>query len=586
MRNYIDIILICSFLSCFFSCKDSHKENNTFKRIETTIDINPDLALQMLDSLYSKIDTSGYNKSYYHLLSAEIDSKKNRLNLKNDSLLELSYKYFHSKGLQKEEARILILKGRIWGDLNLYIDALNYYYRALDILDNSNHYASLSQLYDDLGNIYINQGLYNQALLMYKKGYNYDSLCNNKKNMIIALGNIANTYLYLGKPEKYKPILSKAFTIAHNTADSINHICYLDYLLSIYHTEIADYANALHLITKSIDSHHAKDKIYGKYLVKGEILNKLHRLDSVEYYLQKSIQSENIYGKATGYYELHNYYKSIGNLEKALEYVNLYQNEMDSINNVAFDNETQALIYKYNVEKAVMNIRNQNEKILIILVSCFIFVSLILCIISIIRNRKRKLKEIETEAKILETKSEILKKEKDIRNLQDKITAFRTNFEERESEVISNYKEIIGIKENELFLLMKKDLRDQCSSFQKTKISQSIIDLSQQEKNKNIKILTYIQQEDLKKEINKSFKRFVIELKEAFPSLSEDDILLCCLSVLGLSLHTISLCFTVSGTNTIKQRRHRTKTKMLDDNPNSFLINFIFPNKKLNNYSD
>jgi ribosomal protein L29 len=178
----------------------------------------------------------------------------------------------------------------------------------------------------------------------------------------------------------------------------------------------------------------------------------------------------------------------------------------------------------------------------------------------------------------LYNQTEILRKEKEITNLMFKVNTMQSDLSEinQFKGNIAFYENMINNKKEELFLLFKKDTHSYCEDFKKKNIYSKIIELSTQKKDKDIKILTYQEQDILDQEIKKTFSRFINDLKSTYPTLTDDDIKLCCLSLLNLGTYAISLCFTVSGSNTIKQRRHRIKCKMADDSENSFMYDFIF----------
>ena len=166
MKNCILIVLI--FYSIFISCSRNKIINENLISAEEMINTDIVKAQQLLDSINPEIISDRFNQSYYFLLLAEADYKNNVLSLNNDSLLEISIQYYRKHDNKILEGRALLNKGRVWNKANMEEEALKYYLQALDVLGSTKEYSLLTKLYDDLGNIYLNQGLYKDALHMYK----------------------------------------------------------------------------------------------------------------------------------------------------------------------------------------------------------------------------------------------------------------------------------------------------------------------------------------------------------------------------------------------------------------------------------
>lgn len=120
----------------------------------------------------------------------------------------------------------------------------------------------------------------------------------------------------------------------------------------------------------------------------------------------------------------------------------------------------------------------------------------------------------------------------------------------------------------------------QATAFMKTPIYEEIIELGKQKKDKNIKILTYNKQDILKEELDRIFNDFIQDLNDSEANLTENDIKLCCLSLLPLTTLTKALCYGSTEINIIKQRKHQIKKKLANKPENLSLFEFIFATRK------
>lgn len=228
---------------------------------------------------------------------------------------------------------------------------------------------------------------------------------------------------------------------------------------------------------------------------------------------------------------------------------------------------------------------NANITVIAIITLLFL-ISLASFLLHIVRDRKTTRKNEEDRRIIVEFQAEKSRKEKELQDIRDSLDELRFILHEQEQseKSLKHYKAMVKAKRNELHVLMERDIDSQCACFRETRIYHKIMALSAQ-KEKGGKVLAYTEQGELYGEINKCFARFIKDLSDTFPILTDDDVIICCLSVLGFSSLSMSSLFAVSGSNTIKQRKHRVKQKMDRYPESSFLRNIVFPSHNLRLHS-
>lgn len=571
-------ISFCFSLFVIHSCSVDLTPHIDLIHIEKTIECNSDSAYVLLRNINLSEYPDQSDQAYYYILLSEVCHKKREYLLENDSLLNISFLFFKKQNNNLLISKTLLNKGRIWAGLHDHKEALELYYKSLNILEKIENKELLSAVYFEIGNVYLDKFIIDEALSKFNKSYYIDSLNGRKDNMIVSLGKIGQTYLFGEKPKDAILFFDRAHQLVREINDSLNYLGAIYNYYSVYYNLTGDYQLALDFIAKSILHSKENEIIDYKYLSKGEIYGSIYQYDSAQHYLGKSAMSDNLYTKTASYYCLFEIEKSRGNLENAINYLIEYQEGVDSIVANDYKSETEKSAYKYNVDRAVSEISAKNKITIYIIILSFSVLLLSVIIFLILRDKKRKLNEKEKERERLINQKIILEKEKEIRDLIHKINTIQTNISKSNQFKIdiSQYEELIITKKEELFALLRKNADSCCDNFKKQLIYSKIIELSTQKRDKTVKLLTYQEQEILDSEIKKNFFPVINELKKTFPSLTNEDINFCCLALLKLSTYSISLCYAVSGTNTIKQRKHRIRKKMVDDSEMAFMFDFIF----------
>lgn len=133
-------------------------------------------------------------------------------------------------------------------------------------------------------------------------------------------------------------------------------------------------------------------------------------------------------------------------------------------------------------------------------------------------------------------------------------------------------------EEDQAFKLTCQSYLIQAEVFKQTPVYAEIIVLAEQKRNADTKILNFSRQEVLNEELRRVFSEFIKNLKEHYP-LTDNDIKLCCLSLLPLSTFSKALCYGSTEVNIIKQRKHHIKKKMGRNSEGILLFGFIFESR-------
>lgn len=280
------------------------------------------------------------------------------------------------------------------------------------------------------------------------------------------------------------------------------------------------------------------------YLRKGiEFIEKLD-YDSAAIYLLKSANSDNIPIKTESYLYLNFIETRLQNYDIALNYLEQYHKNAMLLFHRSLEIEDSVRNHKENIDNIIYSISRQNKtRLYVVIFLCVILLTIILLMIYLQHKglsvfSKRKKAELE------KLNSAILSK-KDI----NQSLSYNT------------------------YLL-------QAEIFKQTTIYAEIKELEKQDKSKNIKVLTYEKQDHLQRELDTLFENFQKDLRCINTRLSQNDIKLCCLSLLPINSFGKALCFGSTEINVIKQRKYYIKKKMTEESDNTLLFDFIFSARK------
>jgi hypothetical protein len=204
--------------------------------------------------------------------------------------------------------------------------------------------------------------------------------------------------------------------------------------------------------------------------------------------------------------------------------------------------ETEKLVHNHydNLQHLICKIEKQNSSKLILSgILSFVLLAVILALIYL-QHKKLSLFSNSKRRKLKNLDSEIEAKNQEIQKID--FSAYLL-----EADVFVN---------TPIFLELKK--------------------LESQPRNNKATVLNYEKQETLQKEINRIFKIFNQHLRETEVNLTQNDIRLCCLSLLPLNSFAKALSFGSTEMSVVKQRKHYIKKKMTDNSHNDALFNFIF----------
>jgi tetratricopeptide (TPR) repeat protein len=387
---------------------------------------------------------------------------------------------------------------------------------------------------------------------MYRKCYVLDVRATNPRNLSLSLKNIGTTYFYFQQPDSAFHYIREAARFARQSNDSVYLLNLIHNDLGAYYLKIKEYENALQQLQQV-----TKPAGY-VYLNRGIAFIGLQQIDSARTNLLLSAQSSDRYTRMAADYYLSELEKNRKNYEQAYIYLANYLAQRDSIIDLTRTSDIQILIHQHNEKITEDKIRTEYKITLLV----FVIIALAVLLLYSISNRKKTIKQKIQKYKLLQREKEI-----DILRIQIKKTG--DDVLKLQSEKNADL-ELIQQKEKDLIQLC---FQTGARLFMTTSGYQYI-----QKVQKYSKCLNEKEQEELQKSIHSSFPELIERLHSVCPALTENEILLCCLSILKLPAIISSYCMGNVDTAPIRQKKSRIKTKMTESKCEE-LFYFLFDKK-------
>lgn len=493
---------------------------------------NPDSALQLLQQITNPQDFNNPDRAFYALLLTQA-RYKSCVPLENDSLIRIAVDYYEG-GKEKERlAKSYFYWGCVHAEKQEGLEAIDLYLKSLELMLGSKDSTFLAMLYSHLGDSYTRQRLRSAAREMYVNGY---ALCMNKDSVraCYALNNIGDTYLV-----EYQ--LDSALVYYKQALEMASALQYSDLLFTTYndisalYNEQEKYAEAEDCISKALLYQTDKQDYTLACSIKGDILKSLNSSDSAIYYWKKGAESSNIYVKASSYNHLFQEYKETEDWKEATIYVDSFLVYYDSIQEMNDRAELDRLMDNHLVELHKHELSVKNNWIVMGLIVFFLLLAATLVILYLWRDSRRRNKYANLQQRLMENRAEsIFLNEASETPSDDKTAELQKLEEERFHICLSLFETTAGSK--------KLDELKKATPAMQIKMADTY----------RVLIVS---------DIRKSFADVMGDLKERCPSLTNDDLLYCILSLLCCSKDTILHIANVSA-DAIKTRKSRIKGKI------------------------
>ena len=473
-----------------------------------------------------------------------------------DSLIAEARTFFEKNNDMTRLAKAWYLTGRIHSDWEEWAMATEDFLKAKELTANSTDFSLRGRIADHLGLVNWHNYLYPEARAYYREAYNYYQQAHDTIGITYILKQIGETYMANYQADSailmYKQALSLAELVGNrNIMEGIHH------RLGYMYRKKGNYEQALFHLYSGLK--YSTEKPYAIYNNIGNLYLQMNRLDSARFYLEQALESSSLPIQCLTNSYLAELAQKEGNPEKAYAYQKKYEELADSLDRSKQMEDVVRLQQKQETKEITREhkslLRTKNFIILGLMGLTAFFVGL-----AYRQQHKKQYYQREIK-KLTET---IRENEASIRKLQEQPNQYSGgNIQAKEQ-----------IEQENLQLLEKFNAlnREQCRrhSFLK-KLYGGKKDILPAFEKKEWKLY-----EDA---FHSIYPMFTESLKKSFPKLSEQEIRICQLSVMGVKTSKVAdvLLLQADTVSSYKQKIKKscfpTANKTLEELLLPFIIN-------------
>jgi len=520
------------------SCNgEQRKSDKLLEKAESLVELHPDSALALLDMIQNPYTLTKVQHAKYVLRLVQAKDKCDK-DILSDTLIFQARDYFKESNRLNELAFAEFYCGRVFQTTGKSNEAMKAYLDAAFFARKTNNRGliGLSEFFCGLLNY--NQHLFDEAILHLKEGAsNFSQTEGKSKNQIVIYNYIGNSFLLKQLPDSAFFYYNKGLFIARQHNDSVNQQ-YIVQNMGIAFLKLGNLKQAKESLKKAFVLSSNELQKAQVYFNLADIYYRESLKDSALFYLNHSLRmaSNNAPMLANIYRLLSKIEESAGNYSQAMSYNELYTKYLANILEEKKDFTILDIQKKYNFEL----LSNANSKLLIERQRIFIGFILFVATAFFVFYRNR------------------------VKNHEAMLIAEQQIFQLKE---MVNRKFGSNAKNNEL----RKNLFRQLDIVKKISLIESYLKNDEKVKGKEVlkKVNEIIYGQDdnnwsmFIEMVNVLYDNYLDRLRNSFPDLSESELLICCLSKIGLNNIEISLLIKTSQ-NAVQKRKSviRQKTDM------------------------
>lgn len=336
-----------------------------------------------------------------------------------------------SAAKRERKARALYEEGVRLREQRLSTEAAECFMKALAIVGDNN-IKLVADIKDNLGAMYNKHGMFEDALLLHGEAAEAYKQLNDSIGMMTALRNCGRSSKSLGLYSNTKHYYDSAFQIATliNNKEMQNDL-YLE-MGRDYYMEVENYPKAIEYVSLAMQGGLQGNDLDIANMTLGILYYYIDKNDIAKSYLEKALQSDRAGVRMSVYQTLYGIALNEENLEKAMEYEELFIKNMQLLeteNNIEAMQRLKAE-YELKAQKSQMESVNRIKSLKLYLVIAIVIIAS-LTVLLIIRKRiaDNKIRVLEKELKM---RNKVMLSNKvfmTAKNLDDHITAEAMKFQ-------------------------------------------------------------------------------------------------------------------------------------------------------------
>lgn len=586
MKAFKTILYFALLLLALYSCSN-RPSPRALQVADSLTYCQPDSAVALLQQMKESILAEPEaTQMRYNLLCIKAQDKA-YITHTSDSLIQQVVRYYRKHKDKTYLPEALYFAGRVYRDLGDAPQALEYFQRAISHSTEDTDYKLLSNVYSQIGMIFLYQDIYDKAPEMFREAYRYSVLANDSIGIVYGLRDIGRSFTTLKQADSAIYYYLKADEQAIQIKD-LELRSVINSELSGYYTELGRYEEAHKAMRIAISK--KKEERLPLYAITAQYYEHTNQLDSATNYYLKLLPAGNYIFKQAAYWGLYKIARSRGRTYETLMYLDQYLAYTDSVQNMTQEETVRKINALYNYQLSQKENRKlraqtfQERKLKVIFGIGFVF-SIVL-LIAYREYYKRK----EQAQKIQRLKLERIKKEQyklslaQIEKNQKDIEALELSLREAEAmhdQLLQDYlnaqKKLI--EKNSEQIEAKQNVQNQAEvKLKQSDIYKKFHSVQKEEEGEEKKIkISSSDWQELNKAIDEAYNQFSQRLQELYP-VTDIELKVCLLLKIGLSPQQIAI-ITIRSKQAISSIRKRLYKKLFNDDGNteqldSFIRNF------------
>lgn len=350
ITHYILYILIAFTALLNIQCSGNGKEKTPLPELvhaESVMFDHPDSALHILEAMpMPSARWDKENHALWCLLTSQAQVKL-IMKISSDSLVRIAYDYYKPTNNARRKAMSALYMGDINYDLGNIEEAMQYYLEGKTEVEKTDDYKTGYLIMSSLTNLYLFRDFADYALEACMKAYDYAVKDSNSRYQMTSLGLLSRCYCISNEfpkaIETYQKTAAKAVELGFENDE---------YYYSIQKEIALVYTNSWKF-EKSLEILKALPKMYQPSLLIGTNYLMLNQYDSAYLYLNKDLNTDNVYTKKSIYKALY----QLGDTPEYRKYLKTYCDSLlfytDSVMSLDKGKEIIAYKEKYDHQKLI-----------------------------------------------------------------------------------------------------------------------------------------------------------------------------------------------------------------------------------------
>ena len=298
-------------------------------RADSLASVAPDSARTLLARWADSVAHAPERVRMYHRLLTVKAADKAYMRHTSDTLIRQVVAYYEDGADPWLLPEAYYYAGRVYSDLGDAPQALDYFERAAEALPPKGREMLAGKIYSQMGTLFEHQQMYEEALEMFRRAYEYDVKAGDVRGQVFDLRDIGDAYQGLEKTDSALVCIQKAYGLASAGGEVELVSLVQGQRLSLY-LQLQQYDSA-EVCLREAFKHVHKASRSGLYFKAAELYNYTGRLDSAIYYWKQLLGCGTIYAKEMAHFALAQVAMRKKNIDKALEHFVQYQWCNDSI---------------------------------------------------------------------------------------------------------------------------------------------------------------------------------------------------------------------------------------------------------------